>query len=658
VAAAKDDGGEDAKKKKKEKKKKKKEKKRKETEINIEDAIDTERATPSSDATTTNKAPNSNSTPTKKAEKDTEAGKSQTKKRKKADKKSPSEPAEKVAKVSNAKAAKDGIESGDDAKKQQPETTPEPKKKKEIKEKKKRPLSGYLMFLAHVREETKKEVIANAEGGAPFEGTELNQAIMKAGAAKWKALSDEEKTKWKNTEQPQSSKDTNADAPSTSSPPVATGGEDAKEKRQKKKRKRKSKGKSDATETTDDLPTPEQKEGTPRGHEQAVEKSTGNEGEQISWTDDFSRFDFRCSHISYLSELSTQAPIDNFFKGAKWSPDGFLLLTASNDNCVRMFETPVEPSELVPSSSPNEEEVSELSQVGEHAVGGLIYDYAWYSRMATIDAASCCYAVSSRGNPVHLLDGATHKLRCTYKAHDSADELVSANSLAFHPDGELLVCGYKRSVVEFNLARPGMSEHAHSTLESGQRGIISTIDFSSASHSFVACGCYDGTIGFYDMNSGWGKSVQTLLGHERGVTQVMFDRYGNYLYSGGRRDGFVHCWDTRFVTKHPLYSLKRPGVIDTNQTIEFDIDPHNKYLISGGVDGTASVFDLNDGKKVKEVHVSEPGAAANGISINQSSQWSLYFAVSSGNYQFDRSTEADVSRVNSLKLYNISKRLV
>ena len=62
-------------------------------------------------------------------------------------------------------------------------------------------------------------------------------------------------------------------------------------------------------------------------------------------------------------------------------------------------------------------------------------------------------------------------------------------------------------------------------------------------------------------------------------TQVQFSRDGNYLYTGARRDTDIFCWDIRY-TSDVVYRLQRDSA-DTNQRIQFDIEPLGRHLATG-----------------------------------------------------------------------------
>ena len=63
------------------------------------------------------------------------------------------------------------------------------------------------------------------------------------------------------------------------------------------------------------------------------------------------------------------------------------------------------------------------------------------------------------------------------------------------------------------------------------------------------------------------------------VLQVKFSADGNFLYTGARKDPDILCWDVRY-TSDVVYRLQRQTA-DTNQRIQFDIEPMGRHLTTG-----------------------------------------------------------------------------
>lgn len=63
------------------------------------------------------------------------------------------------------------------------------------------------------------------------------------------------------------------------------------------------------------------------------------------------------------------------------------------------------------------------------------------------------------------------------------------------------------------------------------------------------------------------------------MVQVKFSADGNFLYTGARKDPDIFCWDVRY-TSDVVYRLQRDSA-DTNQRVQFDIEPVGRHLATG-----------------------------------------------------------------------------
>ena len=63
------------------------------------------------------------------------------------------------------------------------------------------------------------------------------------------------------------------------------------------------------------------------------------------------------------------------------------------------------------------------------------------------------------------------------------------------------------------------------------------------------------------------------------MVQVKFSADGNFLYTGARKDPDILCWDVRY-TSDVVYRMQR-DTADTNQRIQFDIEPVGRHLATG-----------------------------------------------------------------------------
>lgn len=124
-----------------------------------------------------------------------------------------------------------------------------------------------------------------------------------------------------------------------------------------------------------------------------------------------------------------------------------------------------------------------------------------------------------------------------------------------------------------------------------------------------AVGSYNGTAVIYDECTH--ESLLELPCQSNGVTQVKFSANGAYLFVAGRQSNDILCWDVR-MTRSVVSTLKRRG--NTNQRIEFDVEPLGRHLITGSVDSAAIVYDLNTASEVTSVEGFSD--AVNGVSVH------------------------------------------
>lgn len=282
---------------------------------------------------------------------------------------------------------------------------------------------------------------------------------------------------------------------------------------------------------------------------------------------------------------------NNCLKGLKWSPDGTCLLTASEDQHLRIFELP---SEVLMGSwgELDARQSIELKSAVSTREGDAIYDYAWYPGMDSAEPATCCFLASCRDHPLHLWDAYTGGCRASYVAHNHLDEVIGAYSAAFEPTGRRIFCGFDRAVRIFDASRPGKSCELRPTCTTkrardGQRGIISCFAFAPDYSGLYAAGSYAGTTGLYA--EGRSGLIVQLGEHTGGVNQVSFSVDGRLLYTAARCDAAIRCWDVR-MTCRVLASFERS--CPTNQRVGFElIGATSEGLVTASHDGRVLVYD-------------------------------------------------------------------
>lgn len=283
------------------------------------------------------------------------------------------------------------------------------------------------------------------------------------------------------------------------------------------------------------------------------------------------------------SEFKTPAN-DNYLRGCKWSPDGTCLLTNSNDNKLRLFDLPAQLYEE------KLQDIPEMTSVLQIKECDTIYDYCWYPQMTSKDPETSCFVSTCKDNPVHLWDAFTGQLRCSYRPYNHVDELTSTFSLGFSCNGQKLYCGANKMIRIFDIDRPGRDCTVIPTYSKhfGQSGIISCIIPNPGDTRIIAAGSFNRSIALYNHEA---KNMLCMFeGQQGGVTHMVFSPDGTKLFSGGRKDPEIICWDLRNPGQILFVALRQ---VETNQRMYFELDRSGKYLISGNQDGKVSVWDTS-----------------------------------------------------------------
>lgn len=320
-------------------------------------------------------------------------------------------------------------------------------------------------------------------------------------------------------------------------------------------------------------------------------------GDQGHWQWPILRFDIQPRRVCHLfrqfrrPEAAAATANNNFLKGVKWSPDGSCFLTSSDDNTLRLFSQPQEACWHLDACSSDQDSYSSDLIVKE---AETVYDYCWYPYMSSSDPTTCVFASTTRDHPIHLWDASSGQLRCTYRAYDAMDEITAALSVSFNTAGTKIFAGYNKVVRVFDVHRPGRDFEQYPFLKGsdGPSGIVSSIAFSPTHSGMLAAGSYNhATTVYAEANM---ELLYVLHGQAGGVTQVQFSKDGDYIYTGGRKDPYILCWDIR-NTASILYKLYRSSE-HTNQRVSFDIEPCGRHLGTGGQDGLVHIYDLQTGQ--------------------------------------------------------------
>ncbi len=114
---------------------------------------------------------------------------------------------------------------------------------------------------------------------------------------------------------------------------------------------------------------------------------------------------------------------------------------------------------------------------------------------------------------------------------------------------------------------------------------------------------------------------------------LKWSQEGWTLYSGGRRDSAICCWDMRRGSMNDCTTNCFPRKATTNQCIGFDLDMNGSLLITGGTDGIIRAYNAFTAEELGKEYCED---TANDVSL---SLHDPLLAVSIGQRHFPEITE-------------------
>ncbi len=302
---------------------------------------------------------------------------------------------------------------------------------------------------------------------------------------------------------------------------------------------------------------------------------------------------------------------NEFSTGCLWSPSGTHLLETRERNKIALHKLSPEVMDssryyhLPDEDQKSKESVREGNQyattkplqcVLRKQVGEAVYDTRWYPLMNDQDPITCCFATTSKDQPIHLWDMYSGISRASYRCYDQYDELESASCLSFNVYGNRVYAGLKSLIRCFDLTVPGRDSDAIPTSTSkkdvkGVRGIISCIQFNLQHPNIYAAGTYTNNVLVLQENHPASDAMLEIRDLPFAVTHLSWaPDTGNYLWIGGRNHDDVWCYDIRH-TRRRLGSIQRS--LSTNQRVVFDIDPWGRHLATGDDRGNVLIYDTS-----------------------------------------------------------------
>lgn len=175
-------------------------------------------------------------------------------------------------------------------------------------------------------------------------------------------------------------------------------------------------------------------------------------------------------------------------------------------------------------------------------------------------------------------------LRCSYRGYDAVDEIESALSVIFSPDGSDVIGGYKKSLKIFRTDVPGRDYYSIPIKSPSSALACSLVN------NLIAVGSWSSTISLFDKREEYRSDALQLNGHRGGITYLRFLEERNMLVSGARKDNSLMLWDLRQPAA-PMGMFSR--AVETNQRIYFDVSYDQKWIVSGDTTGVIHAWNLN-----------------------------------------------------------------
>jgi guanine nucleotide-binding protein subunit beta-2-like 1 protein len=265
-------------------------------------------------------------------------------------------------------------------------------------------------------------------------------------------------------------------------------------------------------------------------------------------------------------------------------------------------------------------------------------------------------------------------LKGTLKGHNGWVTCIAVSN--DNPD-VILTGSRDKSVLVWNITRESESNYATPRRAlTGHSHFVQDIVISSDGQ-FALSGSWDGTLRLWDLNTG--TTTRRFVGHTKDVLSVAFSADNRQIVSGSR-DKTVKLWNTlgeckytiedqghtewvscvRFSnTANPIIvsggwdklvkvwnltncKLIRNLVGHTGYINSVTVSPDGSLCASGGKDGTARLWDLNDGKQLYSL---EAGDIINALTFSPSRYW-LCAATQSGIKIWDLETKSLVADLN------------
>ncbi|CAH3043238.1 unnamed protein product [Porites lobata] len=187
-------------------------------------------------------------------------------------------------------------------------------------------------------------------------------------------------------------------------------------------------------------------------------------------------------------------------------------------------------------------------------------------------------------------------LRGTLKGHNGWVTQIATNPqdpdriLSGSRDKTLIVWKLTRDETNYGVAERSLTGHNH---------FISDVVMSSDGQ-FALSGSWDKTLRLWDLNAG--TTTRRFIGHTKDVLSVAFSADNRQIVSGSR-DKTIKLWNTLGVCK---YTIQDEGHTEWVSCVRFSPNSSNPIIVSAGWDRIVKVWNLTN-CRLKTNHMGHSG---------------------------------------------------
>jgi len=187
-------------------------------------------------------------------------------------------------------------------------------------------------------------------------------------------------------------------------------------------------------------------------------------------------------------------------------------------------------------------------------------------------------------------------LRGTLKGHNGWVTQIATTPL--NPD-QILSCSRDKTLILWNLIRDETNYGIAKKRLEGHNHFVSDVVMSSDGQ-FALSGSWDSTLRLWDLQAG--KTTRTFVGHTKDVLSVAFSADNRQIVSGSR-DKSIKLWNTLGQCK---YTIKDECHEEWVSCVRFSPNTQNPIIVSCGWDKLVKVWNLTN-CRIKTNHIGHHG---------------------------------------------------